>query len=229
MFEDVLKSGAPELSAEAIEACRNYWQLVKKKNEVMNLTAVTDDDVAAGRHFLDSLELLKLEAFGGRRVIDVGTGAGFPGVPLKLAQPDISLCLLDSLNKRVDFLAEACAQLGVDAECLHARAEEQALKPEYRDSFDIAVSRAVARMNVLAELCLPFVKPGGVFMAMKAGASAEELREAKNAIKTLGGGLERVYEYELDGVRRSVAVIRKLSPTLRGYPRRFARIQKQPL
>ena len=120
-------------------------------------------------------------------------------------------------------------QLGVDAECLHARAEEQALKPEYRDSFDIAVSRAVARLNVLAELCLPYVKPGGVFMAMKAGASAEELREAKNAIKTLGGGLERVYEYELDGVRRSVAVIRKLSPTLRGYPRRFARIQKQPL
>ncbi len=229
MFEDVLKSGAPELSPEAVEACRSYWQLVKKKNEVMNLTAVTDDDEAATRHFLDSLELLKLEAFEGRRVIDVGTGAGFPGVPLRLARPDIRLCLLDSLNKRVDFLAEACAQLGVEVECLHARAEEQALKPDYRDGFDIAVSRAVARLNVLTELCLPFVRPGGVFMAMKAGDSAEEIREAKNAIKTLGGKLERVYEYELDGVKRSVAVIRKVAPTVKGYPRRFAKIQKQPL
>ena len=227
MFIDTMTAGG--ISPETARLCEAYWQLVKKKNEVMNLTAVTDDGESAKRHFLDSLELLKLAEFSGARVIDVGTGAGFPGVPLKLAAPDMSVCLLDSLGKRVDFLREACGSLGVEGEFLHARAEEQAMKPGYRDGFDFAVSRAVARLNLLSELCLPFVKPGGAFLAMKAGGSEEEINEAKTAIRTLGGKIERVYEYTQDGVPRCVVVIRKNEPTPKGYPRAFAKIKKNPL
>lgn len=229
MFTETLKAGMPGISPETLRSCEAYWQLVKKKNQVMNLTAVTDDDEAAIRHFLDSLQLLELAEFSGARVIDVGTGAGFPGVPLKLARPDISLCLLDSLGKRVDFLREACGSIGAEGEFIHARAEEQAVKPGYRDSFDIAVSRAVARLNLLAELCLPFVKVGGVFLAMKAGDSEEEINEAKSAIKTLGGRIEKVAEYEQEGLTRCVVVIRKSEPTPKGYPRAFAKIKKNPL
>lgn len=229
MFIDVMTAASDGISPEIAKRCEAYWQLVKKKNEVMNLTAITDDDEAARRHFLDSLELLKLAELSGARVIDVGTGAGFPGVPLKLAAPDMSLCLLDSLGKRVDFLREACGSLGIEGEFIHARAEEQAMKPGYRDGFDFAVSRAVARLNLLAELCLPFVKPGGAFLAMKAGESEEEINEAKNAIRTLGGKIERVVEYEQDGVTRCVVVVRKLTATPKGYPRAFAKIKKSPL
>ena len=229
MFIDTLTAGVPGISPETAARCHEYWQLVKKKNEVMNLTAVTDDDEAAKRHFQDSLELLKLADFAGKRVIDVGTGAGFPGVPLKIAQPEIDLCLLDSLGKRVDFLSEACGSLGVEGEFIHARAEELAMKPGYRDGFDFAVSRAVARLNLLAELCLPYVKEGGAFLAMKAGESEEEINEAKNAIKTLGGKIEKVVEYEQEGVTRCVVIIRKLSATPKGYPRAFAKIKKNPL
>ncbi len=205
MFIDTLTAGMPGISPETAERCHEYWQLVKKKNEVMNLTAVTDDDEAAKRHFQDSLELLKL------------------------AQPQIDLCLLDSLGKRVDFLREACGSLGVEGEFIHARAEELAMKPGYRDGFDFAVSRAVARLNLLAELCLPFVKVGGAFLAMKAGESEEEINEAKSAIKTLGGKIEKVVEYEQEGVVRCVVIIRKTDATPKGYPRAFAKIKKQPL
>lgn len=229
MFIDTLTAAVPGISPETAARCHEYWQLVKKKNEVMNLTAVTDDDEAAKRHFQDSLELLKLADFAGKRVIDVGTGAGFPGVPLKIAQPAIDLCLLDSLGKRVDFLQEACGSLGIEGEFIHARAEELAMKPGYRDGFDFAVSRAVARLNLLAELCLPYVKEGGAFFAMKAGESEEEINEAKTAIRTLGGKIEKVVEYEQEGVTRCVVIIRKLSATPKGYPRAFAKIKKNPL
>ena len=229
MFIETLMSAVEGISPETADRCLEYWQLVKKKNEVMNLTAVTDDDEAAKRHFQDSLELLKLADFAGKRVIDVGTGAGFPGVPLKIACPDIDLCLLDSLGKRVDFLREACSSIGVEGEFIHSRAEELAAKPDYRDGFDITVSRAVARLNLLAELCLPFVKEGGLFLAMKAGDSEEEINEAKTAIKTLGGKIERVVEYEQEGVTRCVVIIRKIAATPKGYPRPFAKIKKNPL
>ena len=229
MFIETLMSAVEGISPDTADRCLEYWQLVKKKNEVMNLTAVTDDDEAAKRHFQDSLELLKLADFAGKRVIDVGTGAGFPGVPLKIACPDIDICLLDSLGKRVDFLREACGSIGVEGEFIHARAEELAAKPDYRDGFDITVSRAVARLNLLAELCLPFVKEGGLFLAMKAGDSEEEINEAKTAIKTLGGKIERVVEYEQEGVTRCVVIIRKIAATPKGYPRPFAKIKKNPL
>ena len=230
MFADVLCEAMPGLSAELAERLEAYWKLVKKKNEVMNLTAVTDDEEAARRHFLDALALLRLAEFPqGASVVDVGSGAGFPGVPLKLARPDLRLCLLDSLGKRVTFLREALAEMGVEAECVHARAEEFALLPARRDGYDLAVSRAVARLNVLTELCLPLVKPGGAFLAMKTADAGEELREAERAIRTLGGELEDLREYEEGGARRAVAVIRKRRATPKGYPRRYAQIVKKPL
>ncbi len=227
MFIDILTQHGVDATLAA--RCEKFWALVKAKNAVMNLTAVTDDDEAALRHFADSLELLKLPEFPGGRVIDVGTGAGFPGVPLALARADMSVTLADSLNKRVAFLEEACAELSLGCECVHGRAEELSLEKSRRDGYDAAVSRAVAQLNVLCELCLPFVKVGGVFLAMKSAESEDEINAAKGAIKKLGGQIERVAEYELGGVVRKVVVVRKHEPTPPGYPRRFAKIQKQPL
>ena len=195
----------------------------------MDLTAVLGEEETAQRHFLDSLSLMTLATSVGARVLDVGSGACFPGLPLKLAEPSLSLTLLDAQGKRVDFLRELTEKLGVEAECLHARAEEQALLPGYREGCDFAVSRAVARLNMLSELCLPFVKPGGAFLAMKSRDSDEELREAEKAIKCLGGKLEEVRELTVAGIPRRVAVIRKVKPTPKGYPRRFAKIKKEPL
>ncbi len=229
----VLAAGAEEwgiaLPPEALERFDVYCGFLREKNEVMDLTAVLGEEETARRHFLDSLSLLTLASFAGARVMDVGSGAGFPGLPLKLAEPSVRLTLLDAQQKRVDFLRELTEKLDVEAECLHARAEEQALRPGYRDGYDFAVSRAVARLNVLSELCLPFVKPGGAFLAMKSRDSDEELRQAEGAIARLGGSLEAVAELTVAGVPRRVAVIRKLRPTPRGYPRRFAKIKKEPL
>ena len=232
-LREILLSGAAawglSLPPDAPEAFETYCAVLREYNEVMDLTAVLEEEEIARRHFLDSLSLLRLEDFSGKRVIDVGSGAGFPGLPLLLARPDLSLTLLDAQQKRVDFLAELCRRLGVKAECVHARAEEEALKPDRRDSYDLAVSRAVARLNLLGELCLPFVRPGGALLAMKAADCAEELREASHALETLNATLERVETLEVAGVVRKVAVIRKLGPTPKGYPRRFAKIKKSPL
>lgn len=226
-FVDILTQQG--IDAEIAARCEKFWALVKAKNAVMNLTAVTDDAEAALRHFADSLELARLPEFPAGRVIDVGTGAGFPGVPLALARADLSVTLADSLNKRVAFLEEACAELGLGCECIHARAEELSLEKSRRDSYDAAVSRAVAQLNVLCELCLPFVKVGGVFLAMKSEECDEEINAAKSAVKKLGGQIERVAEYELGGVARKIVIVRKKEPTPPGYPRRFAKIQKSPL
>lgn len=230
---DILTVGAAEwgisLSHEALDGFDTYAAELAAQNAVMDLTAVSGEELTAKRHFLDSLSLLRLADFSGAKVIDVGSGAGFPGLPLKLAEPSIRLTLLDAQQKRVDFLTELCAKLGSDAECLHARAEEQALKPEYRDAYDFAVSRAVAQLNLLCELTLPFVKPGGALLAMKAQNCEEEVAAARNAMKTLGAELERIESLEVDGVPRSIVIIRKREATPAGYPRRFARIQKKPL
>ncbi len=229
----VLAAGAAEwglaLSPQTLGQFSAYYDFLREKNEVMDLTAVLGEEETALRHFLDSLSLLPLAPFAGARVLDVGSGAGFPGLPLKLAEPSLRLTLLDAQGKRVDFLRELCLRLGTEAECLHARAEEQALRSGYRDGYDIAVSRAVARLNVLTELCLPFVKPGGLFLAMKARDSDEELREAEGAIARLGGRLEEVRELTVGEIPRRVLRIRKEKPTPKGYPRRFAKIKKEPL
>ena len=215
----------------AVAAFEKYYALLEEKGKRVNLTAITGAEDVARLHFLDSLALLRTADFKNARVIDVGSGAGFPGIPLKIAEPSIELTLLDATGKRIAFLSELCAELGVEATCVHARAEETARTPEMRERYDIVVSRGVARLNVLCELCLPFVRAGGVFPAMKGVDSAEELEEARGAIQTLGAELERALDYtipETDMTHR-VILIRKKSETPSEYPRRFPKIQKSPL
>ena len=234
MLEDILASGFAELSLSvderAIPRYRLYYDTLAAQNKLMNLTAIDGEEDSARLHFLDSAALLTLADFHGRSVIDVGSGAGFPGLALKVAAPDIRLTLLDSLDKRVRFLHELSGALGFeDVVCLHARAEEA--PPELRESFDIACSRAVARLNLLCELCLPFVRVGGLFLAMKGPGAEEESREAARAISLLGGELERVAVYPIPGTdtRHSAVMIRKLRETPKKYPRRWAQMKKQPL
>ena len=213
------------LSEEQLQNFCSFGTALIEKNKVMNLTAITEPQAVAKLHFADCLALLKMVNFKNKSVIDVGCGAGFPGVPLKLGEPSIRLTLLDSLQKRITWLTETMQSMNVDATCVAARAEEY----PHREEFDIATSRAVARLNILCELCLPFVKVGGYFVAMKAAAADEELQEAKRAISQLGGKLERIAEYEIDGATRRVLLIRKVKPTPPQYPRRFAKIKQSPL
>ena len=234
MLEDILASGFGELSlsvdAQALPRYRLYFDRLAEQNKLMNLTAIDGEEDSARLHFLDSAALLTLADFRGKSVIDVGSGAGFPGLALTVAEPDIRLTLLDSLEKRVRFLRALSDELGFDdVVCLHARAEEA--PPKLRESFDIACSRAVARLNLLCELCLPFVRVGGLFLAMKGPGAEEEAREAKTAIRLLGGELERIAVYPIPGTdtRHSAVVIRKVRQTETKYPRRWAQIKKQPL
>ncbi|MBR5542555.1 MAG: 16S rRNA (guanine(527)-N(7))-methyltransferase RsmG [Oscillospiraceae bacterium] len=226
---DIFKSLRVEADPARFE---KFSEMLLETNKVMNLTAICDPREVCIRHFADSLALLGSYDFSGKRVIDVGCGAGFPGLPLRLARDDISLTLLDSLGKRINFLSGVCESLALsDVECIHARAEEQAVKKGYREGFDIATSRAVADLSVLSELCLPYVKVGGVFLAMKAENCEEELNGAKNAIKTLGGELVKRFDYPLydTGITHTVLVIEKVRETPAKYPRRFAKIKSNPL
>ena len=210
-----------------------YGRLLLEQNQVMNLTAITDPDQVVDLHFLDSAALLTIgEDFRNKTVIDVGTGAGFPGLPLKILEPSLDLTLLDSLGKRVTWLSSVCEALSLDnVACLHARAEEQALEQGYRDSFDFAVSRAVASLELLSELCLPYVKVGGKFLAMKSVDSGAETEGAARAIAKLGGRLLPRVDYTIPGteVVHRVVVVEKISPTPKGFPRRWAKMQKAPL
>ncbi|MBR0312440.1 MAG: 16S rRNA (guanine(527)-N(7))-methyltransferase RsmG [Oscillospiraceae bacterium] len=231
-MQTILRAGLAELGldgskAEPLEA---FARAVLEKNKVMNLTAITDEADFARLHLLDSAALLNVADFSGRRAVDVGTGAGFPGVPLRILCPDVRMTLLDSTGKRVDFLRETCAALGMgNVDCVHARAEEFAA--EHRESFDLAVSRAVAALPVLCELCLPLVKVGGQFLAMKSARSDEELEGAMDAIAALGGRLADVVDYAIPGsdVTHRVIVIDKVDRTPPRYPRAFGKIKKAPL
>lgn len=232
-MKQTLLSGAQELklplSAQQADTFCRFGEALIEKNQVMNLTAITEPREVARLHFLDCMALLNLGDFREKSVVDVGCGAGFPGVPLKIAEPSIQLTLLDSLRKRIDWLSEVLPELGVEAECVSARAEEFAA--DHRESYDFAVSRAVARLNVLSELCLPLVKVGGTFVAMKAVDSDEELSQAARGIGMLGGKIERIVDYAVPGtdtVHRAV-VIRKVKKTPGQYPRRFAKIKQSPL
>ena len=214
----------PERTAQILA----FGEAVLEKNKVMNLTAITDPAQAAELHLLDSLSLLKVLPLAGRSLLDVGTGAGFPGVPLKLAEPSIRLTLLDSLQKRMRWLEdEALPALGTEARFLPGRAEDFAR--DYREKFDVVTSRAVARLDLLCELCLPFVHRGGYFLAMKGALAREELREAANAIRLLGGSYERTEEFEIGGAVHSVIVIHKTGKTPEQYPRSWARMKQKPL
>ena len=215
------------------EALAQYGAMLLEQNQVMNLTAITDPDQVVDLHFLDCAALLTIgEDFKDKTLIDVGTGAGFPGMPLKILEPSLKVTLLDSLGKRVNWLETVCKALSLDeVTCLHARGEEQAHQEGFRDSFDFAVSRAVASLELLSELCLPYVKVGGKFLAMKSVDSGDEVDKASRAIAKLGGRLLPRVDYEIPGtgVTHRVVVVGKISPTPKGYPRRWARMQKTPL
>lgn len=213
------------LSEEQLSLFCRFGEELLEKNQVMNLTAITQPQAVATLHFADCLALLNIEDFRNKQVIDVGCGAGFPGVPLKFGEPSIHLTLLDSLQKRILWLNETLDRLGVEARCIASRAEDF----QAREQFDIAASRAVARLNILAELCLPFVKVGGCFLAMKGAAAREELEEAEHAIRILGGKAERIAEYQIGDAVHRVVVVRKVKETPKQYPRRFAKIKQQPL
>ena len=215
------------LSDSQLDTFERFGRALLEKNQVMNLTAITEPDQVAELHFYDCLALLNAADFKSKRVVDIGCGAGFPGVPLKIAEPSMDLTLLDSLGKRMDWLREVLPELGVEATVVTARAEEYVAS--CRERYDIAVSRAVARLNILAELCLPYVKVGGVFVAMKGQLADLELDEAKKGISLLGGSVERVFEYTVSSAVHRAVVIRKDKPTPPKYPRPFAKIKKSPL
>ncbi len=230
-METALQAGLPRLGLELEEATQNtlcqFGKRVIAQNEVMNLTAITEPEQVAKLHLLDSLTLLTVEDLAGKQVIDVGCGAGFPGVPLKIACPQMHLTLLDSLGKRMAWLETVLPELGVDARYITARAEEAVLTR--RETYDVAVSRAVARLNILLELTAPYVKVGGKVLAMKGTAAQEELAEARQAITKLGLKLESVKEFPADGTAHTVIVLRKVKPTPTQYPRRYAKIKQSPL
>ena len=216
-----------ELDEQRIDTLCAFGEGMVRQNEVMNLTAITEPERVAKLHLLDSLTLLALKDLREKRVIDVGCGAGFPGVPLKIACPEMKLTLLDSLGKRMNWLETFLSQLGVEAECLTARAEEAAA--DRREQYDVATSRAVARLNILLELTAPYVKVGGWVLAMKGTAAQEELEEAKEAIGKLGLKLEKVQQFPIEDTAHTVIVLRKVRPTPPRYPRRYAQIKKSPL
>jgi len=237
-LKDIISVGLSQLGLSgrvpdnAPQQLAEYGRLLLEKNQVMNLTAIREEDKVARLHMLDCAALLNVADFQDKTLIDVGTGAGFPGLPLKILCPSLSVTLLDSLGKRVDWLNEVARTLGLDGvSAIHARAEEQALVKGFRDCFDLATARAVADLRLLCELCLPYVKVGGLFLAMKSVDSADELDGAAHCIKLLGGRVEACKDYTIPGtdICHRVVVIRKVAPTLKGYPRKWAKMQKDPL
>ena len=224
MYNTLISAG---ISPEQAETLTRFGTLLLEKNQVMNLTAITEPEKVAHLHFLDSLAVLQAADCREKSIIDVGCGAGFPGVPVAICEPTARVTLLDSLQKRMNWLREVLPQLEVEAEVVAARAEEYVAS--CRESFDICTSRAVARLNVLCELCLPYVKLGGKFLALKGAMAQEEADEAKAAIKALGGEIKEIYEYPvLDAVHR-IVVIEKVRYTPKQYPRAFAKIKQRPL
>ena len=231
-MKQTLAAGLDRLGIRLDEATQDrlieFGTAVLEKNKVMNLTAITDPTQAAELHLLDSLTLLKVLPLAGKSLLDVGTGAGFPGVPLKLAEPSLRLTLLDSLQKRMHWLeTEALPELGVEARFLTGRAEDFAAA--HRERFDVVASRAVARLNLLCELCLPYVRVGGYFLALKGAMASEELTEARRAISVLGGSFERTETFEIAGAAHKVIVIHKTSRTPPQYPRAWSRMKQKPL
>lgn len=237
MTDEVKKQLADGLAAlhlpveeAALEKLALYCDRLLEKNQVMNLTAITDPAEVVRLHFLDSAALLPAKALHGKKVIDVGTGAGFPGVVLNILDPTIEVTLFDTLGKRIQWLEALCGELSLTGvTCVKGRAEEFGLQKGWRETYDAAVSRAVAAMPMLAEMCMPFVKPGGLFLAMKSNKTDEEIAAAEPVIRTLGGKLPFVMDYKLPGdeeVYHRIVTVYKEKPTPRGYPRRWAKIKE---
>lgn len=234
-ISDIIINGGKELGIDISEYQKeqllSYASLLKEWNEKMNLTAITDDEGIAVKHFLDSASALCTGKIG-KKVIDVGTGAGFPGMVLKILKPDMELTLLDSLNKRVNFLNTAVEEMNLNAvETVHMRAEDGGKNIKYRESFDTAVSRAVANLRVLAEYCLPYVKLGGYFLALKGPIAEEELADANRAIAILGGETEAVFNAKIpySELKHKIIIIKKVRHTPIKYPRKAVLITKNPI
>ena len=230
-FEKLLSQGNMTVNAAQYKKFYTYSKLLVEWNEKINLTAITDPEGIALKHFYDSLYPFTLTDIDqGASVIDVGTGAGLPSCPLKIMRNDLNLTLLDSLNKRIGFLRKISEELNLNADCVHGRAEELGKTVEYREKYDIACARAVASLSELCEYCLPFVRINGKFIALKGSSGREELNDAKNAMKILGGELELLKEYTLpNGDGRTLIVIKKIAPTPEKYPRNKGQMKKKPL
>ena len=237
MFKQELRQAAESyglpLTEEQLSRFERYYELLIEWNQKMNLTAITEPREVAVKHMIDSLSAWDDSLFSPEAsLVDVGTGAGFPGIPLKILYPELRLTLLDSLNKRIRYLQTVVEELGLtEVRCVHARAEEAARQKEYREQFDIAVSRAVARLPILAEYCLPFVKNGGIFAALKGMQYEQEAQEARKALGMLGGQLAAVHPVQLPGLedKRAVIYVRKTGKTPAAYPRKAGTPEKNPL
>lgn len=228
---DICQKNDISLSSEQLEQFETFYDYMLEMNQVMNLTSITDEDEVVLKHFFDSMSLINYyEVKNGSRVIDVGTGAGFPGIPLKIAFPKLQIVLADSLNKRIRFLQEVIDTLGLeDVTAVHGRAEEMGRNTLYREQFDLCVSRAVANLSSLSEYCLPFVKTGGAFISYKSGEVDEEATQAKRAIYLLGGEVKDIYKFDLFDQKRSFVVIEKERKTPKAYPRKAGTPTKEPL
>jgi 16S rRNA (guanine527-N7)-methyltransferase len=220
-----------ELSEEQLNQFIRYYEMLIEKNKVMNLTAITEFEDVIEKHFLDSLSLAKeIDLTKNLTVLDMGTGAGFPGIPLKIAFPNLHITLADSLNKRILFLQEVINQLELDnISALHYRAEEMAAKKIFREQFDLVISRAVANLSTLAEYCLPFARVGGQFVSYKSGECDQEVNDAAHAIQILGGELSSVSKFTLGDAGRAFVMIQKVKPTPKTYPRKAGTPSKNPL
>jgi 16S rRNA (guanine527-N7)-methyltransferase len=232
-YPELEKELGIELSEGQRTQFNQFYELLVEWNKHMNLTGITDYDEVLSKHFFDSLTCVKgLENWENKKVIDVGTGAGFPGVPMKIANPSLEITLLDSLNKRINFLDTVAGQLGLEnVELVHGRAEDYGQNVDYREQYDAAISRAVADLSVLSEYVLPFIKVGGVFVAQKSLSAVEEIEKSKNAIEILGGRIRDIIEVKVPGIEivHSLVVIEKVTPTPAKYPRKAGKPTKKPL
>lgn len=237
-----LKVFGLEITDKQLMQFERYYEILVEKNKVMNLTAITEYDDVMLKHFVDSLSIARVAAENADvknslnsekcRILDLGTGAGFPGLPIKIMFPNIKVTLMDSLNKRINFLNEVISELGLEnIDAVHARAEEFAGKPEYREQYDFVVSRAVAKMSTLTEFCFAYVKKGGFFLPYKAGGAIDEISEGLNAVKIMGGELVQIHEFELPNsdISRCIPVVRKIGYTPKKYPRVGRKAEKNPL
>ena len=230
-FKSELEKLGISISEEQLEQFISYYEMLIEKNKVMNLTAITDFDEVIEKHFIDSLNLFRFaDLKADKTIIDMGTGAGFPGIPLKIAFPNLKITLADSLNKRILFLNDVISELGLtDIDTVHGRAEDLAKDKTYRENYDICVSRAVANLSTLSEYCLPFVKIGGQFISYKSGDCDEEITNAKSAIFLLGGRLNQIQKFEMNDNSRSFVIIDKVNGTSKQYPRKAGLPSKKPL
>lgn len=232
-FEQQLMEMGIQLTEDQKNQFHKYYEMLVEWNKIMNLTGITEYDEVNEKHFVDSLSVIKaVDMRKIQSVIDIGTGAGFPGIPLKIVYPHLQFVLLDSLQKRIKFLQAVIEELGLeDIKTLHGRAEDYAKKAEYREQFDICVSRAVANLSSLSEYCIPYIRVGGIFISYKSGEVDDEVKQSEKAVKILGGKIHEIIKFKLPGteIRRSFVKIEKVEQTKKKYPRKAGLPVKEPL